>query len=280
MLEYLYKSLELDPNARPLREKNLSQLIKLVRETKRIATEKKEAARSTSSYYASSSYVDERMDTQRAAALLITHVLELIASLAIKSDACRSVLKQIKWNWIVQAGEVNSYEGVLGGNEQCATRDVDRGRGVREMIRAAIGLGQLPRPIVYPCFTLSYYVEDAGTPEVNGMYRFDGFFPPGASETVDTVSPKFARVDASTGKRFSLFKCSATDSQLWYISELSDKPGTTSDTDYYQSKDSGSGLPDGRWVTCGQGTKPAPKHLIPSRVIPNPEDDLLEFFVQ
>jgi hypothetical protein len=197
---------------------------------------------------------------------------------ALRSDACRSVLKQIKWSWLVSASESNSYESFLGGNEHCATRNIIRGHEVRKLSRAAAALGQLPRPVAPPCFTLNYYVEDAGSVEVNGLYRFDGFFPAGASETVDTVTPKFARVDRITGKRFSIFRCSATDSQLWYISELSDKPGTTNDVDYYQAKDTGSGLPDGRWVACGQGLKPAPKHLIPQRTIPNPEDDLLEFF--
>jgi len=114
---------------------------------------------------------------------------------------------------------------------------------------------------------------------VNGVYRFDGFFDAGVSETVDTVTPKFARVDPTTGKRFTIFKCSATESQLWYISEISDKPGTISDIDYYQAKDTGSGLPEGRWITCGSGVKPAPKHITINRTTPLPHDELLEFFV-
>jgi len=277
VLEYLFLALDLDPNAKAVREQHINYLVRLVKETKRQASERKEAQASRTAYY-TSAYADERQETHRASVLLITYVAELLTSLALKSDACRSVLKQLKWSWMVQAGEINSFESSLGGNESCATRNIERGRAVRRMLRAANALGQLPRPIVPPCLSLSYYVEDAGTSEANGLYRFDGFFPPGASETVDTVTPKFVRVDPTTGKRLTIFRCSASETQLWYISEVSDKPGTTSDIDYYQSKDTGTGLPDGRWTTCGQGTKPAPKHLTPHRAIPNPDDDLLEYF--
>jgi len=278
VLESLFVSMDLDQNAIRIREHYLTELIKLVKETKRISSQRREVQNSRVPYYATTSYVDDRMDNQRAAVILISYVAEMIASIATKSDACRCYLKQLKWSWLVQASDVNSFESYMGGNEQCSVREVEHGREVRNLLMAATALGQLPRPTLTPSLTLSFHVDEAGSQEANGLYRFDGFFPPGASETVDTVTPKFARIDPGTRKRFTIFRCSATDSQLWYISELSDKPGTTSDVDYYQSKDSGSGLPDGRWVTCSQGIKPAPKHLIPHRVIPNPEDDLLQYY--
>ena len=277
-MEYLLRLLDLDPNGLPVREHFLTELIKLVKETRRQAVQAKETQGARSMYYPSA-YADDRMDTYKASILLITHVGAMLANLAKKSDACRAVFKRLKYSWLVQAMEVSSFEPHTGGNEACAVRQVERGREVRDLHRTAIALGQLPRPSVLPCFTLAYYVEDAGSVEVNGLYRFDGFFPPGASDTVDTVTPRFARVDQATGKRFTIYRCSATESQLWYISELSDKPGTTSDIDYYQSKDTGSGLPSGKWMACGQGQKPAPKQLIPQRSTPNPEDDLLQYFV-
>jgi hypothetical protein len=276
--KHLMISLNYDPNARLLREQYLVQLTKLVKEGKRLAAERKEGQLATTRTYYPSTYADERVDHHRAAVFLVMHSADLINYLALHSDACRSVLKQLKWNWLVQAVDVNSFESFLGGNEFCGVREMTRGKTVRTTLRTAISLGQLPRPLPQPCFTLAFHVEDAGSVEVNGLYRFDGFFPPGASDNVDTVTPKFARVDPATGKRFTIFRCSATESQLWYISELSDKPGTINDIDYYQAKDTGSGIPEGRWITCGLGVKPSPKHLVSQRAIPNPEDDLLEYF--
>lgn len=283
-------SLDRDPNATVMRENQLTHMIKLVKEARKVAAEKKEAQLSSAvasqsssrpgTYYQSSYIDDQRMDQFRAAVYLVVHCAEVINYLAERSDACRSVLKRLKWSWLIVGADQYTFEGFMGGNEACGVREMTRGRMVRACLKSSIALGQLPRPVLQPCYSLSYHVEDAGTPEVNGLYRFDGFFPPGASDTVDTVTPKFARVDPVSGKRFTIFRCSATESQQWYISELSDKPGTTSDVDYYYLKDTtGQGLPEGRWNTCASGTKPAPKHLVPIKATPNPEDDLLEYFL-
>ena len=299
----LLASLDLDPNARVLRETQLTQLIKLLKEARKTAAERRETIQSARSNALSSaasasstatSYYhqqqqqqhygeDQRMGEQyRAAVLLVIHGAEVLSYLSARSDACRAVLKQLKWAWMATGADQLAFESFLGGNEMCGVRELGRGRLVRDALRSAVALGQLPRPGGLPAITLAYSVEDAGTPEVNGLYRFDGFFAPQASATVDTVTPKFARVDPVTGKRFTLFRCASTGESLqWYISEVSDKPGTSSDVDYYSLKDvTNSGLPEGRWGVCGVGAKPPPKQLIPIRGPPNPVDDLLEYHAE
>ena len=122
-------------------------------------------------------------------------------------------------------------------------------------------------------------LEGAGSAEVNGLYRFDGYFP--KTDLLDPTAPKWARVDAATGKRLTIFRCLIqNNSAAWYVSEVSDKPGTPSDKDYYviHQHQSPTMRPSGRFTLSDWGEKACPMRPDVVESVLNPADDVLEFY--
>jgi len=162
--------------------------------------------------------------------------------------------------WLAEWMDERSYDICLGGNPDVYFRR--KGKAVRMV--AAMTRSVNPEQslrFVQPIH-VSVEVAGAGLDDCNGTYLFDGFFLQGESQQVDTVTPKFVKVE--NGRRITLYRCLIKDKQYtWYMSELSSKPGTSSDTDFYNSpRDNPSSMPpEGGWSTCSNGVKPAPQFV-------------------
>jgi len=130
----------------------------------------------------------------------------------------------------------------------------------------------------------TFEVIEGGSPECNGIFKFDGFFERGASEQVDTITPKFTKL-CDNGLKLTMYQCKIQGNQYtWYISKLSNKPGTSNDIDYYCSHQEsrygivpiqqalGTSIPaEFNWASCKEGKRPAPRlvRLIHSQFKPN-----------
>ena len=155
-------------------------------------------------------------------------------------------------DWI----EVFSYERELKGNPDVFTRTVAKGRTARRLQRICLGAIDYWNNMK----NVRVIVKGAGTEDVNGVYEFDGYFEAGASEQVDTVTPKWCK--CVSGKRLTLYRCRVKDRNFtWYISILSEKPGTNRDIDFYSSQKTQPATmpPVGGWNMCKKAEKPPPK---------------------
>ena len=184
----------------------------------------------------------------------------------------------MKWAWLVGTAEETSFDEAVGSCPGVYLRDPDVYCVLQSLTRASIDCSPMARPQPRPCVTVGYLLEGAGSKVVNGRYRFDGFFP--KTESVEHF-PKFARVDPETGRRLSIYRCLIQNNvPAWYVSEVSDKPGTLADKDYYalHMKDVPLPMPEGKFAVTGMGEKPPP--LKPTRLesLLDPADNLMEFF--
>jgi hypothetical protein len=235
----------------------------------------------TTGYYHPTAYQEhERKEALQTATKVAHAIADLFAHLHATSDCARAALRAARWAWLVGFVEESSMDELMGGCAEVGVRDRAVGRSVRALARALVESGFSPRPALMPCFTTSFVLEGAGTAFVNGQYRFDGFLP--LSESVDAKVPKFVHVDDATGKRLTMFRCFIQNNMAaWYVSEVSDKPGTPGDVDYYviHQKDAPTVLPEGRFVPTGEGDKPPPTRPALQRVPLDPEDDVLRYYL-
>jgi len=174
---------------------------------------------------------------------------------------CMRMQKYKDWvEWLPSFMDKMSYDICLGGHPKMLTRTIAKGRAVRSIARAAeITNPRIHVELIKPMRT-SVVVSNAGMEVCNGRYEFDGYFKEGESLQIDTHTPKFVKL-LPDGRPLHLYRCVIKDKQYtWYISVLSEKPGTNNDTDYYNSsKESSGGMPPiTNWNACSKVPKPGP----------------------
>lgn len=190
---------------------------------------------------------------------MIYYTCKVFGNLYDKHELVRQLLckhRDPHWAWMADWIETFTYERELKGNPEVYTRTVAKGRTARKLQRASL----LAIDYWNSMQNVRVIVKGAGTEEVNGVYEFDGYFEPGASEQVDTVTPKWCK--CAHGKRLTLYRCRVKDRNFtWYISILSEKPGTNRDTDFYSSQKTQPATmpPIVGWSMCKKAEKPPPK---------------------
>ncbi|GBG30736.1 Ubiquitin carboxyl-terminal hydrolase 24 [Hondaea fermentalgiana] len=254
----------------------LTQMIQLQKEVKSLAS-RQEANRTGARYPQSIYYDSETEDMYHVNVYAVYRLAKTLGQLYVVNAGVREVMNEFQqhWvDWVPKWLDSHSYKRALGGNMDVWTRSVAKGRTVRLLMRAAAMAHPKFRYKMLPPEKVTIIVKGAGTPECNGEYIFDGYFRPNESNQIDSVTPKFVKF--VRGRPYNLYRCQVKDKQYtWYISELSAKPGTNSDTDYYSSHQGNpsSMPPEGGWTPCGQGAKPAPSHVRILREAFDPEDD-------
>eukprot|EP00511_Aplanochytrium_stocchinoi_P005056 CAMPEP_0204823222 /NCGR_PEP_ID=MMETSP1346-20131115/1308_1 /ASSEMBLY_ACC=CAM_ASM_000771 /TAXON_ID=215587 /ORGANISM="Aplanochytrium stocchinoi, Strain GSBS06" /LENGTH=671 /DNA_ID=CAMNT_0051949777 /DNA_START=112 /DNA_END=2127 /DNA_ORIENTATION=- len=213
----------------------------------------------------------------------VYHIAKLFGQLVNRHELVRGLLWKHNehWAWLPEWIDQHTYDADLHGNPDVFTRSVAKGKTARLIadayyachcdvrVQSQLGLQSV--------LCVKVIIEGAGSVSVNGTYEFDGYFEPGASDQVDTVTPKWCKV--TDGVRFTLYRCRVKDRNFtWYISNLSNKPGTNRDVDYYSSqKNQPNPMPPlVGWTVCKKALKPAPRiQIVRNRM--NPTDDPLKF---
>jgi len=248
-----------------------------------------EISQDTSGHYY---HLEEKYKYQQILSLFVYYTAKVIGSVYSQSDSCRTFLKQNlnRWKSFSEWLDQSSYliAPMFKGNSNVYTRSVAKGRVVRAVYAAMLnakGSEKIKVKFIEPQCS-KFEVIDAGSQECNGFYSFDGFFEKGISEQVDTIIPKFVK-NCENGLKLTIYQCKIKGGSFsWYISRLSNKPGTVNDVDYYCShQDShahhgqlilaqlkGIAKPnENNWGTCKEGKKnpPKPVRLIHTRHQPN-----------
>lgn len=252
--------------------KCLNQVILLSKEAKTLAA-RQEQQRAGGRYPQNMYYDPETEEMYQINVYAAYSLAKMLGQLFHVNSGVRSWMVEYSPHWVPWLPnwlDTHSYDRCLGGNLDVFTRTIAKGRTVRLLARAAAMANPdiCFRPIVPQ--KVSILVKGAATPECNGSFSFDGYFKPNESNQIDSVTPKFVKFVES--RPYNLYRCQVKDKQYtWYISELSAKPGTNSDTDYYSSHHGNPSTmpPESGWVACGQGAKPAPSH---ARIIREPFD--------
>jgi len=216
------------------------------------------------SRYAQNLYADNKGDEMCEVYIYTIYAIAKILGMTFEScEMVRFWLTEYKehWKWLPNWLDEHSYEPYLGGNPDVFTRSSTKGRVVRQITRAVRSIHpSLQIKLIEPC-KVTVEVSGAGTDFCNGIYKFDGYFMYGESQQIDTVTPKFVKT-MPDGRPLNLYRCLIKDKNYtWYISELSSKPGTNNDTDYYSSiAGNPSRMPPiDNWTGCSHGKKPAPQ---------------------
>ncbi len=227
--------------------------------------------------------LEERYRYRQILTVFVYYTAKLFSVVYSFSDSCRTQLKLIvkQWQglpeWLDQA--MYQISPIFKGNSNVYTRAAANGRVIRMLYSALLsakGSDVTKVKFIEP-LCAKFEVADTGTPECNGSYVFDGFFEKGVSEQVDTVTPKFMKV-CDNGLKLNIYQCKIKGgTYTWYLSRLSNKPGTVNDIDYYCSHQDaqtlhygqlavaqmrGVSLPgENNWTTCKEGKKNAPKSI-------------------
>ncbi|KAJ8524371.1 hypothetical protein ON010_g16747 [Phytophthora cinnamomi] len=115
-------------------------------------------------------------------------------------------------------------------------------------------------------FPPRYFVRNAGTPTVNGVYTLKA----------NSTSATYVFRQQETGQVFTLFCCTMKSGLKWWFISEADKmqPGSDQDIDYYQHQSQYEEYlpPTHNWIPTGKGEAPAPE-LIAESVQENGEED-------